>query len=130
MKGWPMNADQILSQAPRVLSQHHREQYFDQGYTCVEGFVPVDTLQELVDVTGKLVDASRTHSESGSVYDLGPIHNAETPQLRRLKRPDDQHEVYWNFAKGLRCINMKNNIIFFAQFSNFFLLAELFQFHY
>ena len=96
-----MNADQILSQAPRVLSQPHREQYFDQGYTCIEGFVPADTIQELVDVTNNLVDASRTHSESGSVYDLGPTHNAETPQLRRLKRPDDQHEVYWNFAKGL-----------------------------
>ena len=96
-----MNADTILAQSPRVLTQHHREQYFDQGYTSIEGLVPMDVLQELVAVTGELVDASRNHRESGSVYDLAPGHSVEEPQLRRLKRPDDQHDVYWNFAKGL-----------------------------
>ena len=96
-----MHADEILSRPTRVLPQHHREHYFKHGYTCVESFVPKDILQNLIEVKNKFVDASRGETESGSVYDLGPAHSPEKPQLRRLKRPDDQHDVFWNFAKGL-----------------------------
>ena len=96
-----MNPEKILSQEPRVLSQKNREEYFSQGYTCIESFVPTEVLQGLVDVTAELVDASRAYKDSNSTYDLGPEHSSLKPQLRRLKRPDDQHRVYWNYAKGL-----------------------------
>ena len=96
-----MNAEEILSRPARVLAQNQREAYFEHGYTYVESFVPPDVLQSLVELTNGLVDASRGETESGDVYDLGPAHSADQPQLRRLKRPDDLHEVYWNFAKDL-----------------------------
>ena len=96
-----MHADDILSRPSCVLPQHHREHYFEHGYTSVENFVPTDILQHLIEATNELVELSRDETVSGSIYDLGPAHSPQKPQLRRLKRPDDQHEAYWKFAKGL-----------------------------
>ena len=96
-----MNAEQILKTPPRVLTQAQREHYFEHGYVGVEGLVPADIVAELVNVTAEFIEASRAETESGRVFDIGPGHSPETPVLRRLKRPDDQHEAYWRFASGL-----------------------------
>ena len=58
-------------------------------------------LAELQQVTAEFQDQSRAVSESGSVFDIGPGHSADTPVLRRLKKPDIQHAAYWDFATGL-----------------------------
>ena len=40
-------------------------------------------------------------SESGRMFDVAPGHSAGRPKLRRLKRPDEQHPLYWELASGL-----------------------------
>ncbi len=96
-----MKPEEILRHSPRVLTQAQREHYFEHGYVGVESLVPKETLDELIAVTDDFFDQSRRETQSGSVFDIGPGHSAETPVLRRLKRPDDRHETYWNFASGL-----------------------------
>ncbi|MEM7211577.1 MAG: phytanoyl-CoA dioxygenase family protein [Pseudomonadota bacterium] len=96
-----MTPEEILSYPARVLTQAQREKYFNDGFVCVEEIVPADTLAELQAVTAGFVDKSRAVSEPGETFDTGPGHSAETPVLRRLKRPDDQHSAYWSFATGL-----------------------------
>ncbi|MEM7115013.1 MAG: phytanoyl-CoA dioxygenase family protein [Chloroflexota bacterium] len=96
-----MTPEEILSYEPRVLSQAQREHYFKHGFVSVGDLVPAATVAELVRVTKSFVEASRQETESGRVFDLGPGHSTETPVLRRLKRPDDQHDMYWQFANGL-----------------------------
>lgn len=96
-----MTPEQILSHPPRVLTQDQREHYFEHGYVGVEGLVPAATVDELVAVTESFVEASRGHTVSGDTFDLGPGHSAERPVLRRLKRPDEQHEAYWRLATGI-----------------------------
>ena len=96
-----MTPEEKLSHPARVLTQAQREHYFERGYVGVQSLVPQDILTKLIAVTDQFVDASRKETEPGKVFDIGPGHNVDHPVLRRLKRPDDQHEVYWNFAKGL-----------------------------
>lgn len=96
-----MKPDEILSYPPRVLTQQQREQYFELGYVGVESLVPAETLSELVKVTNEFVDASRAETRAGNIFDIGPGHSREHPVLRRLKRPDDQHDAYWRFASGI-----------------------------
>lgn len=96
-----MTPEQILAQPPRILSQTQREHYFEHGYVGIESLVPADMLAELNHVTQQFIDASCSETESGQTYDLGPGHSPEQPVLRRLKRPDEQHDVYWRFASGL-----------------------------
>ena len=96
-----MTPEEILSHPARVLTQAQREHYFEHGFVGVESLVPKEILAELVAVTNEFVDASRKETEPGKTFDIGPGHSAETPVLRRLKRPDEQHETYWRFASGL-----------------------------
>ncbi len=96
-----MTPEEILSHDARVLTQAQREHYFEHGYVGVESLVPPDVLSELVNVTREFVEMSRAVRESGNVFDIGPGHGPDTPVLRRLKRPDDQHDAYWRFAQGL-----------------------------
>ena len=96
-----MTPEAILSHPPRILTQVQREHYFTQGYVAVDSLVPVALLTELNRVTDAFVDASRTETCSGSRFDLGPGHSSDKPVLRRLKRPDEQHDAYWRFASGI-----------------------------
>ncbi len=96
-----MTPEEVLACPPRVLTQAQREQYFRDGYVGVESRVPPDILAGLVAVTDQFVEASRQETVAGNVFDIGPGHSADNPVLRRLKRPDDRHETYWNFARGL-----------------------------
>jgi len=96
-----MSPEEILAYPARVLSQAQREHYFQHGYVGVESLVPKEMLSALQAVTDQFVDASRPETEPGKIFDIGPGHSAEHPVLRRLKRPDERHETYWNFAKGL-----------------------------
>ncbi|MCG8651381.1 MAG: phytanoyl-CoA dioxygenase family protein, partial [Pirellulales bacterium] len=47
------------------------------------------------------IERSRTQTASDPTFDLAPQHSAETPMIRRLKRPDEQHEAYWEAATGI-----------------------------
>ena len=96
-----MTPEEILAYPARVLTQAQREQYFEQGYVGVESLVPQDVLAEVQAVTDAFMDASRQETESGNTFDIGPGHGPESPVLRRLKRPDEQHETYWKFARGI-----------------------------
>ncbi len=96
-----MTPEQILSYAPRVLTQSQREHYFEHGYVGVESLLPADTLAEVQAVTNEFVERSRQQTQSNETFDIGPGHTAESPVLRRIKSPDDQHPTYWKFATGL-----------------------------
>jgi ectoine hydroxylase-related dioxygenase (phytanoyl-CoA dioxygenase family) len=96
-----MTPDEILSHPARVLSQSQREAYFRDGYIGLPGFVDAAMVARLQATTEKFVDLSRAESEPGRVFDIGPGHTAENPILRRLKRPDEQDEVFWHFARDV-----------------------------
>jgi len=95
-----MKTEQILLQAPKVLSQFQRNFYFEQGYVLIEGFVLYDEVQLLREVTQELVERSRNETASGSTFDLAPSHSLDSPKIRRIKRPDEQNDTYWQFAMG------------------------------
>ncbi len=96
-----MTPAEILALPPRVLSQDQRAFYLEHGYLLVERFVSTDLLARLNAVTAEFIEQSRHISESGKVFDLAPGHSAAQPKVRRLKRPDEQHPLYWQFASSV-----------------------------
>lgn len=95
-----MTPEEILSHAPRVLSQAQRESYFEHGYVMVESLISEDWLARLNRTTEDYLERSRTLRESDDIFDLAPGHCAERPKVRRLKAPD-LDPVYWEFANDV-----------------------------
>ncbi len=93
-----MTPENILSQAPTVLTQKQREFYFENGYLLIEKIVPDDWLEKLRVTTDAMVDRSRSVTKSDKVWDLDKGHSADAPRLRRLSSPNDYHPVFWEYA--------------------------------
>jgi ectoine hydroxylase-related dioxygenase (phytanoyl-CoA dioxygenase family) len=82
----------------QVLTDRQRQDYEQQGWLAVQGFVDDVWLARLRSVTAAFVEQSRTLTESNVIFDLDAGHSADEPRLRRLSSPTDLHEAYWEFA--------------------------------
>ncbi len=91
-----------LAEAPptadSLISDSQRADYEANGYLCLPNFVGPDWLDELRSVTAEFIEASRSQTASGKVFDLEPTHTPEAPRLRRLISPVDQHPSYARFT--------------------------------
>jgi ectoine hydroxylase len=92
-----MTPEQILSIAPKVLSQTQREQYFTQGYLLLPQVINDQWLTRLRDATNQLVERGRTMTKSDKIFDFEPGHSAAAPRLRRVSNPVEQLPVFWEY---------------------------------
>jgi len=93
-----MTPEKVLAIAPRVLTQPQREFYFSEGYILLEKIIGDDWLKKLRDATDELVQRSRKVTQSDAVWDLEPDHSPQSPRLRRVSAPVDQHPAYWEYV--------------------------------
>ena len=94
-----MTPEQILAIAPKVLTQAQRESYFSDGYSC-------SRRRHRRRVAGA---AARRHRRDGRAQPRSdeaptrsstssPTTRADSPRLRRVTSPVDQHPVYWAYV--------------------------------
>jgi len=76
------------------LNGNQIEFYHNEGYLGIEGVLSANEIAQLRQVTDEFVEAARTESESGEVYDLEPGHSAASPKVRRIKQPVKVHQAY------------------------------------
>ncbi len=93
-----MRTEEILSIAPRRLTQAQRESYFRDGYLLLERVLDADWLARLRAATDELVERSRSVTRSDKIYDLEPGHRPDAPRLRRVSNPVEQHPVFWEYV--------------------------------
>ncbi|OGG46802.1 MAG: phytanoyl-CoA dioxygenase [Candidatus Handelsmanbacteria bacterium RIFCSPLOWO2_12_FULL_64_10] len=77
-----------------MLTQRQIDFYRASGYIGVEGVLSEQDILDLRRVTDEFVEKSRQAAQNTDVFDLEPGHTPETPRLRRLKNPADQHPIY------------------------------------
>jgi hypothetical protein len=75
-----------------------RTDYERDGYLHLPGLVGEPWLGELQAVADEFVERSRQIAASDAMFDVEPGHTAESPRLRRLNSPVDQHETFARFA--------------------------------
>ena len=96
-----MTPEAVLSCPARVLTPAQRESYFAHGYVAVESLIDSTLLVRLRALVGEFVEKSRCETRSGNVFDLAPGHSARRPRIRRLRRPHEQHPLFWEVATGV-----------------------------
>jgi phytanoyl-CoA hydroxylase len=82
--------------APKI-TKAQIEQYHEEGYVALEGFVPKATIDEMRRLVDEVVDNAKNVSKSDAQYDLDDTHTQDSPKVRRLKRPYD----HWPFFNDL-----------------------------
>ncbi len=95
-----LNED-VLKEPARVLTQAQRESYFENGYLVVESLIDPGWVARLNRLTQDFVTYSRQLDSSTDVLDLAPEHHGDAPMVRRLRRPDEQDPLYWQYANGI-----------------------------
>ncbi|WP_229812021.1 phytanoyl-CoA dioxygenase family protein [Streptosporangium pseudovulgare] len=94
-----MLVDEVRRITPKVLTEEQREFYFSNGYPLLEEVISSEWLTRLRATTDEMVEHSRTIDRSDTVFGIEPGHSAETPRLRHVTSPVDQHPDYWRFAR-------------------------------
>lgn len=89
------------AQSLRILSPQQCDSYLADGYLLVDRLIDSEVIAELGAVTDEFVVRSREISRSNTDFDLAPEHSADAPMVRRIKRPDEQHPLYWEVAVGV-----------------------------
>src|SRR5207247_6457680 len=96
---------------PLVLDQKMRERYFEDGFLVVPGHVGKPWLDRLRAVVAEKVEASRAFTKSDDQFDLAPDHNAEKPNIRRLRKAVDQHPELWTFAQDSSVVDLVADLL-------------------
>lgn len=94
-----------------MLSQQQRDFYAENGYLMVENAVTQDQLERLRDITARLIDASRTVTESNEAYDLDAGHGPDTPRLTRVKIPHKQDPYFWDVLRNSAMTQVLNDLL-------------------
>ena len=68
--------------------------YRQNGYVAVEDVLSRDEVDDLRRVTDEFIERSRLLIKGGEIFDLGPDHTGDRPQVRRINAPWKHHSVY------------------------------------
>ena len=101
-----MTPESVLRRAPLVLDQRAREQYFEDGFLTVPGYVGTPWLSRLRAVVAAKIEESRRLTASDDQFDLAPDHSAAKPNIRRLRKAVDQHPELWTFAQDASVVDL------------------------
>ena len=93
-----MKLDEVLSYTPRVLSSEQRAAYFANGYLRMENLVSRNWVERLGAASQRMIELSRSLTESNEMFVLDEGHNLASPRLRRLNCAVDYDPCFWSYA--------------------------------
>ena len=77
-----------------MLNDEQIQFYHDNGYLVVENILDELTVSRVRNKVDELVLAAAQVTENNELYDLEDDHSASAPRVRRLKSPDNHHQVF------------------------------------
>jgi ectoine hydroxylase-related dioxygenase (phytanoyl-CoA dioxygenase family) len=82
-----------------MLTQEQKAFYEANGYLLVENAVTAPQRARLLEITDRLIEDSRTVTESNDVYDLDAGHAPHSPRLTRIKIPHKRDPFFWEVLR-------------------------------
>lgn len=78
--------------------------YRRDGFIVIEGLLDDRTRQRMKHVLAGLIEGARAVHAHDDVYDLEPTHSAQTPRVRRIKKPHLVDPVFAEFMRSPRLL--------------------------
>ena len=94
-----------------MLSQDEIDTYHRDGYLLIKDAISPAQLGAMREVTHRLIDQSRTLTESDHRFDLDEGHGPENPRLTRIKLPHKLDPIYWDVLKDSKLTQVLNALI-------------------
>src|SRR5690242_20321602 len=70
-----------------------------------------ETREQMKTVIADLIAKAKGVTKHTEVYDLEPSHTPERPRVRRIKKPNLVHPLFWNFAKSPKMIDVLTRLL-------------------
>lgn len=106
-----MIEEQVMKRSTLVLDRRAREQYFEDGFVTVPGYISAAWLDRLRSVVAAKIEESRALSASDDQFDLASDHCAGKPNIRRLRKAVDQHPELWAFAQDPAVVDLVADVL-------------------
>ncbi|MBL8705938.1 MAG: hypothetical protein JNM30_13885, partial [Rhodospirillales bacterium] len=81
------------------------ERYREKGYICVPSLLPPKELAEIVNTANEVMAGARELDRSDDVLDLDDTHTRAQPLVRRIKNPNQHHEVFQRLTANQRILD-------------------------
>ncbi|MFY0610742.1 MAG: phytanoyl-CoA dioxygenase family protein [Hyphomicrobiaceae bacterium] len=94
-----------------MLSQQEIDTYNKDGYLLVKDAVSPTQLDAMREATRKLMDQSRTITESDYRFDLDEGHGPDAPRLTRIKLPHKLDRVYWDILQNSKMTEVLTTLL-------------------
>ena len=94
-----------------MLTGDQKAFYDKNGYLLVKDAVTPGQLARLRDITYRLIDGSRSVTQSNDVYDLDKGHSADEPRLTRVKLPHKRDPYFWDLIRNSRLTGVLTDLL-------------------
>jgi len=94
-----------------MLDQTLVDQYHEDGYTIVRKALSSQTIAALQAATDRIVERSRSLTQSDEHIELETGHSANEPRLRRIAHPVVLDQAYWEAACGDAILDCVESLI-------------------
>jgi ectoine hydroxylase-related dioxygenase (phytanoyl-CoA dioxygenase family) len=94
-----------------MLPQEDIDFYRKNGYLMVEDAVTPEQLARLREITYRLIDQSRTLTQSDHRFDLDEGHGPNNPRLTRIKLPHRQDPYYWDVLRNSKMTEVLTSLL-------------------
>jgi phytanoyl-CoA hydroxylase len=95
----------------KALGQRQLESYRREGYLVIEDVLGPEVMGQLRAVTDGFVDESRRANSSDNVFDFEAADDSGEHQLRRIKSPERQAEIYRQVIGAEPVLNCVRDLI-------------------
>lgn len=94
-----------------VITDEQVRAYHEDGFVVVEDIFSADDLSVMRQTLDDLVESARGLSDHTEILDLEPSHTPESPKVRRIKSPFENHPVYRKMGKHPRLLSVLRALI-------------------
>ena len=100
-----------MEQPGRLLTEEELSFYDEQGYVVVDDLLSKEEIERLSNIVDDLVAKAANMENGDDYYDFEPSHRPDNPRVRRLKKPNFQHEAFDRLARSSTILDLVEQLI-------------------